>query len=75
MNSFYIKFGSVTYAPRAQETLERYGIRSRLGRNTNPNRRRGCNYALYLNSDPTRAYEIIQRENIKNLGLERGGRH
>ncbi len=72
LNNYYIKFGSVTYAQLAQETLRRNGIRSRVGKNTNPNRKQGCNYALFIDGDAQTAYRIIMRENIKNLGLERG---
>ncbi len=72
MNNYYIKFGSVTHAQLAQETLRRNGIRSRVGKNTNPNRRQGCNYALFIDGDPQSAYGIIMNANIKNLGLERG---
>lgn len=72
MNNYYIKFGSVTYAQLAQETLRRNGIRSRVGKNTNPNRKQGCNYALFIDGDAQRAYRIITNANIKNLGLERG---
>ena len=72
MNNYYIKFGSVTYAQMAQEVLRRNGVRSRVGKNTNPNRRQGCNYALFLAGDGQAAYRIITNENIKNLGLERG---
>lgn len=71
MNGYYIKFGSVTYAQSAQELLRKNGIASRIGRNTNPNRRQGCNYALYIDGDAQRAQRIINNSNIRNLGLER----
>lgn len=73
MNNFYIKFGSVTYAQMAQERLRKNGIRSKVGRNTNPNRRQGCNYVLFVDGDVQRAYKIINDANIRNLGLEGGG--
>lgn len=72
MNNYYIKFGSVTYAQLARETLRKNGIRSRVGKNTNPNRRQGCNYVLYIDGDAQKAYRIINEASIKNLGLERG---
>lgn len=72
MDNVYIKFGSVTYAQMAQELLRKNGMRSRVGRNTNPNRRQGCNYALFIDGDAYVAYRIINNANIKNLGLERG---
>lgn len=72
LNNYYIKFGSVTYAQMAQQVLRKNGIASRVGRNTNPNRRQGCNYALYINGDAQKAYRIVNGADIKNLGLEGG---
>lgn len=69
----YIKFTSVTQAQMAKDALIRQGIRSVMGRNTNPARKQGCNYALYIdNGLIERAYQIVTLNRIKNMGYEKG---
>ena len=72
MNRSYIKFSSVTYAQMARDVLMRNHIKSKIGRNTSPNRKKGCNYVLYVDGDIYYAYNILNRENVKNMGLEKG---
>lgn len=73
MSEAFIKFSSITYAYLAKDTLMKYSIRSYIKKNSNPNRKPGCNYALFTDTDIRKAYEILERENIKNLGIERSG--
>ncbi len=69
----YIKFSSVTHAQLAREALLRQGIRSVMGRNTNPARKQGCNYALYVDRAVIeKAYSVVSLNRIKNMGYERG---
>lgn len=72
-NKSYIKFSSVTQAQMAKEALLRQGIRSVLGRNTNPARKQGCNYALYIDSSLIEsAYSVVRLNRISNMGYEKG---
>ncbi len=73
MEKPFIIFSSITYAQLARDTLLRYSIRSQISRNSNPDRRAGCNYLLYVDTDIDRAHEILERENVKNMGIKRGG--
>ena len=73
MSEAFIKFNSITYAYLAKDTLLKYSIRSYIRKNSSPNRKPGCNYALFTDTDIKKAYEILERENIKNLGIERSG--
>ena len=73
MYGSYIKFSSITHAQMARDLLSRHGIRSSVGRNTNPNRKQGCNFALFVDSNALEnAFAIVQNNRIKNMGYERG---
>lgn len=72
MQNAFIIFNSITYAQLARETLLRYSIHSRISRLRNGTATKGCRYILYPEGDIYSAYEIITREGIKNLGVERG---
>lgn len=74
MYTSYIKFSSITYAQMARDVLSNYGIRSSVGRNTNPDRKQGCNFALFVDNNVLeKAFSIVQNNRIKNMGYERGG--
>ncbi|MCM1545076.1 MAG: hypothetical protein NC110_07245 [Ruminococcus sp.] len=71
----YIKFANQTYGEKAASLLRRNGFRVRLRKNPNPNHKEGCNYAVFVDSNPAAAYDLILANNIPNLGIERyGGR-
>lgn len=73
MYGSYIKFSSITSAQMARDALSKYGIRSVIGRNTNPNRQQGCNFALYVDSSVLeKAYSVVQTNRINNMGYEKG---
>lgn len=73
MSQPYIKFNSVTQAQLGKEVLIKNGIAAIVGKNTNPNRRSGCNYALYVDErNFKKAYAVIQASGIRNMGFERG---
>ena len=46
------------------------GISSSLRRNPNPNRKEGCNFALYVHGDVYNAFDILTKNGIRNLGVE-----
>lgn len=66
----YIKFDSQTYGEKAKQLLSRNRIKSHLRRNPNPNRKEGCNFALFVDGNIWTAYDIINEHHIKNLGVE-----
>lgn len=69
----YIKFANQTYAEMARKALYAEGIRSNIRRNPNPNHREGCNFALFVSGNIDRAYQIISKRRIDNLGIESFG--
>lgn len=70
MTYVYIKFENQTQGEKARALLKKHNISSRLKRNPNPNHRQGCNFALFVQGDVWRAYDIITQGDIKNLGVE-----
>lgn len=70
MTLTYIKFDSQTYGEKAKQLLMKNKIKSHLRRNPNPNRKEGCNFALFVDGNIWNAYDIIMKNHIKNLGVE-----
>ncbi len=70
MTYTYIKFESQTGGEKARQLLSSFGIGSKLKRNPNPNRKEGCNFALFVNGDVYNAFDILSKNGIKNLGVE-----
>ncbi len=70
MTYTYIKFESQTQAEKAKSLLIKNNIKSHLRRNPNPDRKQGCNFALFVDGNIWRAYEIITTGGIRSLGVE-----
>lgn len=70
MTYTYIKFENQTAGEKARQLLLSKGISSQLRRNPNPNRKEGCNFALFVKGDVYKAFDILTRNNIRNLGVE-----
>ncbi|MBQ4349419.1 MAG: hypothetical protein IKB94_07135 [Clostridia bacterium] len=70
MTHTYIKFESQTLGEKAKRLLRDRGIKATLKRNPNPNRKEGCNFALFIQGNVWQAYDIIMRSEIRNLGVE-----
>ena len=66
----YIKFENQTEGLKAKTLLQSRGISSNLRRNPNPDRKEGCNFALFVTGDVYGAFDIISRNGIRNLGVE-----
>lgn len=66
----YIKFENQTLGEKARQLLASKGISSNLRRNPNPNRKEGCNFALFVHGDVYSAFDILTKNNIRNLGVE-----
>lgn len=71
MTYTYIKFESQTHGEMARQLLFSKGIASSLRRNPNPDRKQGCNFALFVKGDIYNAFDILTKNNIRNLGVER----
>lgn len=70
MTYVYIKFETQTQGEKAKNLLMKHGIKSKLKRNPNPDHKQGCNFALFVEGDVLRAFDIINKNEIKNLGVE-----
>ena len=70
MTLTYIKFERQTYGEKAKQLRLKHKIKSHLRRNPNPNRKEGCNFALFVDGNIWTAFEIINNNHIKNLGVE-----
>ncbi|MGN0447001.1 MAG: hypothetical protein ACI4GC_00465 [Acutalibacteraceae bacterium] len=70
MTYTYIKFESRTMGEKARDLLLKKGINSSLKRNPNPDRKQGCNFALFVKGDVYKAFDILTRNDIKTLGVE-----
>lgn len=65
MRCFYITFRSVTYAQRAEQVLERAGIRCSIQRTPRWMEERGCGYCIRLwAADPSQAAELLREKKV-----------
>ena len=69
--SIYIKVGSVTNAQRAKSVLQRNAIKSYMQRLENPAPGDGCGYVLRVEDRNGNAVDLLERNGIKILGVER----
>ena len=70
MTYTYIKFESQTQGEKARSLLLKNNIKSHLRRNPNPDRKQGCNFALFVDGNIWHAYEIITVAGVKSSGVE-----
>ena len=56
----YLRMDSVTAAQSAKRLLQRHAIRAAVRRDPQPDRRRGCGFALFLFGDTARAEELLR---------------
>lgn len=70
MTYTYIKFESQTQGEKAKSLLMKNKIKSHLRRNPNPDRKQGCNFALFVDGNIWKAYEIITVAGISSSGVE-----
>ena len=70
MTYTYIKFETQTSGEKARALLLKYKIKSHLRRNPNPDRKQGCNFALFVDGNVWKAYDIITSQGISNSGVE-----
>lgn len=61
-----IMVSSVTYAMKAKQILNSFGIRSEIERTKDM--KKGCGYSLYVPKNTDEAEKILRENNIKILG-------
>lgn len=69
----YIKFSTQTSAIKAGELLKRNSISVTVKRNPKPDRREGCNFAVFVNGEIERALKILDSAGIRYLGTDSFG--
>lgn len=62
-----IKVGSVTYAMKGRDLLQKNGYKAYLTRNPHPDDD-GCGYVIYVNNIDRKCFEILNRGGIKVRG-------
>ena len=75
MTETFIITGTVTYAMRAREILNRQGFKAEVATNSSLGSAYGCGYGVRLRGgDPGAAIGILKRNGVKVLGTGGGGR-
>ena len=63
-----IRVGSVTYAMKGRDLLQKNGYKAYLTRNPHPENDEGCGYVIYVNNIDSRCFEILRKNGIKVKG-------
>lgn len=64
-----IKVGSVTYAMKGRDLLQKNGYKAYLTRNPYPDDEDGCGYVIYVNNIDNRCLEVLKRNGIAVRGM------
>lgn len=67
MKKLMIKVGSVTYAMKARNALQRYGLRVQIMKTAKPQKNEGCGYSVVVLNPQVNVGEILRREGIEAL--------
>ncbi|MEG0545780.1 MAG: putative Se/S carrier-like protein [Oscillospiraceae bacterium] len=67
MKRLNIKVGSVTYAMKAKDILERRGVFVEVKKNPNPIKGEGCGYAIIVRNAPDSTENILRLSGIEIL--------
>ena len=59
-----IKVGSLTYAMKGRDILQKNGYKAYLTRNPHPQEDEGCGYVVYVNNMDSKVFDILRRHNI-----------
>ena len=63
-----IKVGSVTYAMKGRDLLQKNGYKAYLTRDPHPVDDEGCGYVIYVNNIDKRCFDILRRGGINIVG-------
>ncbi len=69
MNKKGIKVGSLTYAMKGRDLLQKNGYKAYLTRNPRPETEEGCGYVIYVNNIDKRCFSILNSNGIKVYGV------
>lgn len=69
MNKKGIKVGSLTYAMKGRDLLQKNGYKAYLTRNPQPDTEEGCGYVIYVNNIDKRCFSILKSGGLKILGV------
>ena len=64
-----IKVGSLTYAMKGRDVLQKNGYKAYLTRNPHPMEDEGCGYVIYVNNMDSRVIEILRGHSISIKGM------
>ncbi len=64
-----IKVGSLTYAMKGRDVLQKNGYKAYLTRNPHPVEDEGCGYVIYVNNMESKVIDILRRNNINVKGF------
>lgn len=68
MNKKGIKVGSVTYAMKGRDILQKNGYKAYLTRNPQPSLDEGCGYVIYVNNMDDKCLKILKNNGIAVRG-------
>lgn len=64
-----IKVGSLTYAMKGRDLLQKNGYKAYLTRNPNPEAEEGCGYVIYVSNIDNRCFSVLKSAGIKIKGV------
>lgn len=64
-----IKVGSLTYAMKGRDLLQKNGYKAYLTRNPHPEADEGCGYVIYVSNIDKRCFSVLKSNGIKVLGV------
>ena len=63
-----IRVGSVTYAMKGRDILQKNGYKAYLTRNPHPEDDEGCGYVIYVNNIDKKCFDILRKNGIQVKG-------
>ena len=69
MNKKGIRVGSLTYAMKGRDLLQKNGYKAYLTRNPNPEPDDGCGYLIYVSNIDKFCFSVLKSNGIKVLGV------
>ena len=64
-----IKVGSLTYAMKGRDLLQKNGYKAYLTRNPQPEEDEGCGYVIYVSDIDRHCFSVLKSNGIKVLGV------
>ncbi|MGN0570572.1 MAG: putative Se/S carrier-like protein [Candidatus Fimenecus sp.] len=64
MKNVTIKVGSVTYAMKAKNILQHYGMRAKVIKTVSTKKNEGCGYSVLVENPKQNIGELLRREGI-----------